>query len=90
MKRARSVDDDTGQTKCWIATAGHIWMESYFDTLPRSVRQRLQSSPFNLCAACLVTEFLPKVRSQNLSREKALMAAIAMMEAELRGERKGG
>jgi hypothetical protein len=38
------------QTKCWIATSGHIWMEGYFDTLPVSVRRRLRSSPFNLCA----------------------------------------
>jgi hypothetical protein len=64
------------QTKCWIATSGHIWMKAYFDTLPVSVRRRLRSSPFNLCPACLVTKFLPKVwpRHSEYSREQALLA----------------
>ena len=85
-------DDDVNQTKCWIQTEGHIWMESYFDTLPRAVRRRLRDSPFNLCAACLVTKFAPQVKSQHreYSREKAFLAGIEMMEAELRkdGKRK--
>jgi hypothetical protein len=85
-KRAASGDDDINQTKCWIATSGHIWMNAYFDTLPLSVRRRLRNSPFNLCPACLVTEFMPKVRLRHpgYSHEKALLAGIEMMEAELR------
>jgi hypothetical protein len=76
-------DDRENQTKCWIATEGHIWMKDYFDTLPPAVRRRLRQSTFNLCPACLVTEFLPKVRSQQ-SREKALFTAIEVMEADVR------
>ena len=50
------------------------------------VRQRLQASPFNLCPACLVTKFLPKLRRKhpNYSRQKLLFAAIEVMEAQLR------
>lgn len=54
------IDPGVHQVKCWIASAGHIWMRGYFDNLPSSVRRRLQDAPFNLCAACLVTEFLPE------------------------------
>jgi hypothetical protein len=57
-------------------------MRGYFDTLPPAVRRRLRQSTFNLCPACLVTEFLPKVRSQQ-SREKALFKAIEVMEQEV-------
>jgi hypothetical protein len=88
-----SSDDDAGQTKCWISSAGHIWMEGYFDPLPPAIRRRLRSSPFNLCAACLVTKFAPQVRSRHpgCSDEKALLRAIEVMEAELRsGSNKRG
>jgi len=60
-------------------------MEVYFDSLPLSVRQRLRNSPFNLCPACSVTEFLPEVqRHSKYSRESALLAAIEIMELQLR------
>jgi hypothetical protein len=72
------------QTKCWIATSGHIWMEGYYDSLPASVRRRLRNAPFNLCPACLVTEFLPRTRRRYHSRTQALMAAIELMEQEVR------
>jgi len=77
--------DEIRQTKCWIATDGHLWMPVY-DTLSLPVRQRLRSSPFNLCPACLVTKFLPKLRRQHLKapREKLLFAAIEVMEREVR------
>ena len=85
VKRSRSGDaDEVNQTKCWIATSGHIWMKGYFDNLPVSVRRRLRDAPFNLCPACLVTEFMPKVRARYPTRELALMAAIEIMEAEVR------
>jgi hypothetical protein len=53
---------------------------------PTRIRQRLRQSPFNLCPACLVTEFLPGVKQQHpgYSREEALLEAIGIMEAELR------
>jgi hypothetical protein len=77
---------EINQTFCLIATGGHLWMRNYFDVLPLPVRRRLRNSQYNLCPACLMTEVLPKVRSRHpgYSREKALMAAIAMMEAQLR------
>jgi hypothetical protein len=83
MKRTKQ-NTEINQTKCWIATHGWVWMEGYYDTLPASVRRRLRDSLFNLCPACLVTEFLPKVRSRYNSRDRALIAAIEMMEKELR------
>jgi hypothetical protein len=61
-------------------------MRGFFDTLPVAVRRRLRNSAFNVCAGCLVTIFEPKVRSEHpgYSRERALLAAIEMMESELR------
>jgi hypothetical protein len=84
MKRAKPTE--INQTKCWIATSGHIWMKAYFDGLPRTVRRRLRGSPFNLCAACLVTKFAPQIQSRHpgYSHEKALLAAIELMESEVR------
>jgi hypothetical protein len=77
--------NEVNQTKCWIATHGWMWMRDYFDDLPPAVRQRSQASPFNLCPACLVTEFLPLVQARypEHSRETALMAAIIVMELQL-------
>ena len=85
-KRRTRSDAGINQTKCWIATAGHLWMEHFFDDLPVAVRRRLRNSPFNLCPACLVTEFMPKVRTKHpgYSHERALLVAIETMEAELR------
>jgi hypothetical protein len=79
-------DNDVLQTKCWISTEGHMWMEGFYDELPRAIRRRLQVSMFNLCPACLVTKFMPQVRRQHpgLSGEAALLRAIEAMEAELR------
>jgi len=50
------------------------------------VRQRLRASPFNVCPACLVVYFLPEVLAQHpeYSRERALLAAIEVMESEVR------
>jgi len=83
MKRA---DDDVNQTKCWISTEGHIWMEGFYDELPAAIRRRLQFSMFNLCPACLVTKFMPQVQRQHpgYSEAKALLCAIEVMEAEVR------
>jgi hypothetical protein len=78
--------DQKNQTKCLIATGGHEWMTGYLDPLPPAVRQRLRQSTHNLCPAHLILEFLPKVqfRFSRHQREKALFAAIEVMEAELR------
>lgn len=78
-------DKIENQTMCLINSEGHQWMAGYFDTLPVRVRQRLRSSPYNLCPACLQTKVLPKVQSKpNTPREKLLLAAIEIMEAEVR------
>jgi hypothetical protein len=79
-------DDGVNQTRCWIATHGWMWMEGYFDHLPLPVRQRLRASPFNLCPACLVTKFLPKLRRKhpNYSRQQLFFTAVEVMEAQVR------
>jgi hypothetical protein len=86
-KQNENANQPVLQTKCLINTEGHIWMEGYFDTLPLAVRQRLRGSPFNLCPACLQTEVLPKMKRKYPTREKALFAAIEVMEAEVRKEK---
>jgi hypothetical protein len=85
-KRSKQNSDEVNQTFCLIATGGHLWMRGYFDGLPPVVRRRLRDSAFNLCPACLQTEVLPKLRAQHpeYSRERALMAAIEVMEKQVR------
>jgi hypothetical protein len=85
MKQRAKQNAEINQTYCLIATGGHLWMRGFFDALPVAVRQRLRSSPFNICAACLVTEVLPMVRRKhpNWTHEKLLFAAIEMMEAQV-------
>jgi hypothetical protein len=85
-KSMKKPNNEINQTYCLIATGGHLWMEEYFDNLPVPVRRRLRSSPFNICPACLQTEVLPKVRDKhpNWSQEKLLVAAIEVMESEVR------
>jgi hypothetical protein len=75
------------QVKCLTNDEGHVWIGSY-DELPSAVRQRLRESPFNLCAACLEAYVLSEVyrRHPNYPRQKALFAAIELMEAEVRKE----
>ncbi len=87
--KGKTKGDDEMQVRCWTADEGHVWLH-VFDTLPPPVRQRLRSSPFNLCPACLVCFFEPQVRKKQpgLSRERALLAAIELMEAEVRRENK--
>ena len=88
MKRRakQNQNAEADQVFCLINSEGHLWMQGYFDVLPVAVRRRLRKSPFNICAACLVTEVLPTVRREhpNWSREKLLFAAIAAMEREVR------
>jgi hypothetical protein len=85
-QNAVEIDQTAEQTFCLIATGGHLWMRHYFDGLPPTVRRRLCESPFNVCPACLATEVLPTVRRQhpNWPREKLLVAAIEVMEAQVR------
>jgi hypothetical protein len=92
MSEGKSMgNDEIDQVYCLTADDGRVWIH-VFDTLPVAVRRRLRNSPFNLCAACLVTFVLPEVRSNHpkLSREKALFAAIGVMEARVRRQLKRG
>ena len=59
------------QTHCLIGLSGHLHMGVY-DELPDKVRERLRTSPFNLCAACV-----------NEGRSD-YMRTIERMEKELR------
>ena len=79
-------DREVEQTRCRISNEGHLWMVGWFDDLPAAIRQRLRQSPYNLCAACLLTIYLPKVikRQRGLSRQKALFTAIEVYEREER------
>jgi hypothetical protein len=86
MFEGKSMSGEKEQIHCWISSEGHLWMRGYFDTLPSAVRQRLRQSPFNICPACLVTKFAPKISKIKGSRqpERALFAAIEVMEAQVR------
>jgi hypothetical protein len=87
MKRAapkRLQTDSENQVRCWTGDQGCRWIH-YYDQLPPAVRRRLRQSPFNLCPACLVCTFLPEVRTPRLTREKALLAGIEIMESAVRG-----
>ena len=85
IKRAKQHGDGEDQVECWTTDAGHVWIH-YYDALPAPVRRRLRDSVHNLCPACLVVKFLPKVQSKHpgYSREKALLAGIELMESEVR------
>ena len=74
------------QVKCLIASEGHLWMEDYYDRLPRAVRQRLAASPFNICAACLDIEVKEQARQRRESNPTpaAYLVAIAQIERKLR------
>jgi hypothetical protein len=73
------------QVYCLTADQGHTWIH-VFDSLPVSARRRLRSSAFNICAACLVSFVLPKVKAAHpsWSHEKMLVAGIEIMEAQVR------
>lgn len=44
------------QGKCLVGDEGYRYMTDDYDSMPREVRLRLQSSAFNLCAACVWEE----------------------------------
>jgi len=71
---------DGRQVKCLTADAGHVWIH-YYDQLPRAVRQRLASSPFNICAACLVLTVRGQARSPTVAD---YFAMIEVIEKKLR------
>jgi hypothetical protein len=84
-KNAKQQNAEVDQVFCMTADDGHVWIH-IFDSMPRAVRQRLRTSPFNLCAACLKAFVLPEVlrKQPKLSHEKALLVGIEIMEAQVR------
>ena len=73
---------DGRQVKCLTADAGHVWIH-YYDRLPRVVRQRLASSPFNICTACLDIAVRERARETNPTAA-AYLAMIEVIEKKLR------
>ena len=74
------------QVKCLIASAGHLWMQGYYDQLPRAVRQRLAASPFNICPACMDEEahMAAHQRKETKPSVNTYFATIAQIERKLR------
>jgi hypothetical protein len=71
------------QVKCLIASEGHLWMRDYHDQFPKAVRQRLATSPFNICPACMDEEVRREAHGAQPS-VAAYLAAIAQIERKLR------
>jgi hypothetical protein len=82
----RAGSDEGRQIKCLISSEGHMWMESYFDRLPKPVRKRLSESAHNICAACVTEE------AQKIARPPSLtiyIAVIERIERQLEGDTNG-
>lgn len=75
----RRAASDGRQVKCLIASAGHLWMQDYFDRFPPAIRLRLAQSEFNICPACLAQE-ARRVASQHHVRLTVTLY-IAVIEA---------
>ena len=76
----RAEFEEGRQIKCLIASEGHMWMESFFDRLPKPVRKRLSESAHNICAACVTEE------AQKIARPPSItiyLAVIARIERQL-------
>jgi hypothetical protein len=72
------------QFYCINGNSGYAWMVRYmpsYDELPRSVRERLQQSPFNICTMCL--EECLWARKARPSREE-LLSAVEIREHQIR------
>ncbi len=69
------MNTDRFQGSCLVANEGRFYMVIY-DIFPPEIRLRLQSSTYNLCAACV----------QDIATRKKLtyIDAIRQMEAQIR------
>lgn len=74
-------DRNLFQGKCLLSTEGFRHMP-IFDRFPPLVRERLRNSPFNLCAACVVTA----AGASHKGMLNRLLAAISSMEEAIRRE----
>jgi hypothetical protein len=74
--KAKSKTLEGKQVKCLTSDEGHVWIGAYDRMSPR-VRNRLASSAFNICPACL--------RGQVRGRTDAdYFRCIEIVEQELR------
>jgi len=72
------------QFYCVNGNSGYSWMVEYmpsYDTLPRTVRERLQQSPFNICTLCLQAA-MP--RSMKGTTRERLLKCVENREAQIR------
>jgi hypothetical protein len=75
------------QFYCVNGNSGYSWMRRYmpsYDALPRSVRERLQQSPFNICTLCLET-VLP---DGQLPGRRGLLMCVEIREHQIRSRRR--
>jgi hypothetical protein len=75
------------QFYCINGNSGYEWMLRYmpsYDALPRSVRERLQHSPFNICTVCL-TAVLPQTSAR--LRSEGLLMCVEIREHQIRSGR---
>jgi hypothetical protein len=77
------------QFYCINDNSGYDWMVRYMrdcDKLPKTVRERLAQSPFNICVPCLVEYVVRDVKAlhPDWSRRKLLFAAIKVREQQIR------
>jgi hypothetical protein len=86
------ADREDRQTKCLIASGGHLWMRGYFDRLPSPVRRRLADSHHNICPACMFEEAWRAATAQRLKRPTTAvyLAVITAIERQLDGDDEAG
>lgn len=72
---------EINQTRCLVGSKGWQHMRGHYDPLPREVRLRLQSSTFNLCAACIGDAYQVE-RSRGIDKPD-YFKIIEDMEAQL-------
>jgi hypothetical protein len=77
--KAKSKTLEGKQVKCLISDEGHVWIH-FYDKMSPKVRNRLASSPFNICPACLSGE----VKSRT---DADYFRCIEIIEGKLRSQR---
>lgn len=86
------MNNDRFQGLCLINNYGYKYMCSEYDRLPEPVRDRLKSSSYNLCAACIASETFKKAFKKGPKYGRITptipeyLSVISDMEAELRTE----
>ena len=74
------------QFYCVNGNSGYSWMVEYmpsYDKLPRTVRERLQQSSFNICTLCLTSVMPLKSRGSQF-----LLECVEIREHQIRSGRR--